>query len=72
MNEISYEPVDVNWFYQKQGDWYREFIVDEVNYDIAIKREGVDKTPLKIVSIKFARPDLENPHVLFFNRSCRR
>lgn len=62
LNEVSYEPVLINWFYRKSGDWYGDFSVDYKDYDIAIKREGTDKTNLNIVSIKFARPDLKDPH----------
>lgn len=52
LTEISYEPEEISWFYQENGDWYGEFKVNDISYDIAIKREPND-TQYTIVSIQF-------------------
>ena len=64
IDEISLEPVKVNWFYKKEGEWYGSFNVDEYEYDVSFTREDLKRNikDFKIVSFKFSRPDQDVPY----------
>ena len=36
--EISKEPVDIKWYYQKEGEWYGTFTIDDKEYDVSHKQ----------------------------------
>lgn len=63
LNEIETKPVPIEWFYQQDGIWYGSFIVGDKDYDICFYREDKPHNiDLKIVSLKFSRPNLKDPH----------
>ena len=63
ITEVSSKAVDVEWFYKNDGEWFGEFNVDGVKYDVSFTREDkkYNIKDTKIVSLKFARPDLDDP-----------
>ena len=68
LNEISSDPVDVEWFHQKDSEWFGEFIIDGHPYMMSFVRE--DKTrniPFKTVSFKFAKTKAEDPFAFSFD-----
>jgi hypothetical protein len=63
LSEISSEPVHIEWYYKKSGDWYGSFYVNDIEYDIAFKNEGRNiGTNKNIGSLKFSRPDISDTH----------
>ena len=68
IDEISKEPVDIKWYYQKEGEWYGTFTIDDKEYDVSFTRE--DKKfdiEFKTISFKFARPDRKDPFAFSFD-----
>lgn len=63
LNEISSEPVNVNWDFKDNGVWYGNFDVNDKNYLITFEREDKKHNlKFKICSLKFARTDAEDPY----------
>jgi len=69
LNEISSEPVDISWIYQKDSEWFGSFDVDGHEYDISFIREDkrLHINGVKIVSCKFAKPSKVDPHAFSFD-----
>jgi hypothetical protein len=63
LNEISSSLVDVQYIYQEYGEWFGSFEIDNIEYDIVFRREDKPRNlDIKIASLKFSRPDLDDPH----------
>lgn len=64
IDEISSEPVKVNWFYKKEGERYGSFNVNDYEYDVLFTREDLKRNnkDFKIISFKFSRPDQDDPY----------
>ena len=64
LQEVSSQAVNVKWFYKNDDEWYGEFDVDNIKYDVSFTREDKKHNikDFKIVSLKFAKPDLDDPH----------
>ena len=61
--EVDSKPVDINWFYKKNSEWYGTFAIDGIEYNISFSREDIKyNLPVKVISLKFSRPDLVNPY----------
>jgi hypothetical protein len=61
--EVSKNPVDVQWNFKQDGIWYGSFEVNSKEYNIMFEREDKKHNlPYCIVSLKFDRPDQNDPH----------